>query len=177
MSRTRHFNPLRPNDAYICINMPHLGEIMACRHQTIILTNADILDNWTPGNIFQRNPNKNAINFIKKSHLKISANRLQFCLSLDVLTFYMAVGYVVLSAIICTTILVSYLSAQSMKIGHPQASFTDTRSSVEIMMTSANGNIFRVTGPLCGEFTGHRWIPRTKASDAEPWCFLWSARE
>ena len=41
------------------------------------------------------------------------------------------------------------------------------------MMTSLNGNIFRVTGPLCGEFTGHRWIPRTKASDAEPWCFLW----
>ena len=22
------------------------------------------------------------------------------------------------------------------------------------------------------EFTGHRWIPRTKASDAELWCFL-----
>ena len=42
-------------------------------------------------------------------------------------------------------------------------------------MTSPNGNIFLVTGPLCGEFTGHRWIPRTKASDAELWCFLWSA--
>ena len=34
------------------------------------------------------------------------------------------------------------------------------------MMTSSNRNIFRVTDPLCGEFTGHRWIPRTKASDA-----------
>ena len=45
------------------------------------------------------------------------------------------------------------------------------------MMTSSNGNIFRVTGPLCGEFTGHRWIPLTKASDAELWCFLWSAPE
>ena len=33
------------------------------------------------------------------------------------------------------------------------------------MMTSSNGNIFCVTGPLCGEFTGHRWIPITKASD------------
>ena len=31
---------------------------------------------------------------------------------------------------------------------------------------------FRVTGPLCGEFTGHRWFPLTKASDAELWCFL-----
>ena len=34
-------------------------------------------------------------------------------------------------------------------------------------------HIFRVTGHLCGEFTGHRWIPNTKASDAELWCFLW----
>ena len=37
-----------------------------------------------------------------------------------------------------------------------------------IMMTSSNGSIFRVNGPLCGEFTGRR----TKASDAELWCFL-----
>ena len=27
------------------------------------------------------------------------------------------------------------------------------------MMTSSNGNIFRVTGPLCGEFTGHGEFP------------------
>ena len=25
---------------------------------------------------------------------------------------------------------------------------------------------FRVTGPLCGQFTDYRWIPITKASDA-----------
>ena len=43
---------------------------------------------------------------------------------------------------------------------------------VVFMMTSSNGNIFRVTGPLCGEFTGHWGIPLTKASDAELWCFL-----
>ena len=29
-------------------------------------------------------------------------------------------------------------------------------------MTSSNGDIFRVTGHLCGEFTGPRWIPRTR---------------
>ena len=40
-----------------------------------------------------------------------------------------------------------------------------------IMMTSSNRNIFRVTGPLCEEFTCHRWILLTKASDAELWCF------
>ena len=27
------------------------------------------------------------------------------------------------------------------------------------MSTSSNGNIFRVTGRLWREFTGHRWIP------------------
>ena len=45
------------------------------------------------------------------------------------------------------------------------------------LMTSSNGNIFGVTGPLCGEFTGHRKIPRTKASYSELWCFIWSAFE
>ena len=51
------------------------------------------------------------------------------------------------------------------------------RVSTWFMMASSNGNIFRVTGHLCGEFTGPRWIPHTKASDAELWCFLWSASE
>ena len=40
------------------------------------------------------------------------------------------------------------------------------------MMASSNGNIFRVTCHLCGEFSGHRWIPHTKASDAALWYFL-----
>ena len=35
------------------------------------------------------------------------------------------------------------------------------------MMASSDGIIFRVTGPLWGEYTGHPWIPLTKASDAE----------
>ena len=47
---------------------------------------------------------------------------------------------------------------------------------MNIMMTSSNGNIFRVTGHLCGEVTGYR-LPHTKASDAELWYFLWSAPE
>ena len=40
------------------------------------------------------------------------------------------------------------------------------------MMTSSNGNIVLVTSHLCGEFTGHRWILRTKASHAELWFFF-----
>ena len=35
--------------------------------------------------------------------------------------------------------------------------FTDQDSG--FMMTSSNGNIFRVTGPLCGEFTGPGEFP------------------
>ena len=42
------------------------------------------------------------------------------------------------------------------------------------MMTSSNGNIFRVTSLLWGEFIGQWWIPITTASDVELWCFLWS---
>ena len=42
---------------------------------------------------------------------------------------------------------------------------------VHVMMTSSNRNIFRITGPLCGELTGHQWNPLTKASDAQLWCF------
>ena len=38
-------------------------------------------------------------------------------------------------------------------------------------------NIFLVTGTLWGVSTGHRWIPLTKASDAELWRFLWSGLE
>ena len=36
------------------------------------------------------------------------------------------------------------------------------------MMTSSNGNIFRVTGPLCGEFTGPGEIPTQRLVT---WCF------
>ena len=44
--------------------------------------------------------------------------------------------------------------------------FVMRRKSQPNMMTSWNENIFRVTGPMC-QFAGQRWIPLTKASDAE----------
>ena len=43
--------------------------------------------------------------------------------------------------------------------------YDEELGEIKSMMTSSNGNIFHVTGHLCGEFTGHRWIPRTKAND------------
>ena len=48
---------------------------------------------------------------------------------------------------------------------------------IDLMMTSSNGNIFRVTGHLWGEFTSPQWIPCTKASDPTLTCYLWSAPE
>ena len=42
---------------------------------------------------------------------------------------------------------------------------------VNLMITTLNGNIFRVTGIFV------RWIPLERACDAELWCFPWSAPE
>ena len=55
---------------------------------------------------------------------------------------------------------------------HPTGTCTFTHIFHDYMTTSSNGNIFRVTGLLCGEFIGDRWIPHTNASDAELWYFL-----
>ena len=43
-------------------------------------------------------------------------------------------------------------------------------------MTSSNRNFFSVTVHLCGKFTGPRWIPCKKVSDAELWCFFFYLR-
>ena len=46
------------------------------------------------------------------------------------------------------------------------------------IMTSSNGNIFRVTGPSWEKSTVDLLMSLTKASDdADHWCFLWSAPE
>ena len=46
-----------------------------------------------------------------------------------------------------------------------------------IMVTSSNGNIFRVTGPLCEEFTGPGEFPTQRPVTRSFWCFLWSTSE
>ena len=50
---------------------------------------------------------------------------------------------------------------------------TKTQLPLAVHDDVINRNIFRVTRPLCGDFTDRRWIPLTKASNAELWCFLW----
>ena len=79
-------------------------------------------------------------------------------------------------SIFSSSLLIEENGAWNLRILELQMNYYDCFTD-RAMMTSSNGNIFRVTGHLCGEFTGPRWIPRTKASDAELWCFLWSAYE
>ena len=63
--------------------------------------------------------------------------------------------------------------SQMLRTNIPGVWLLNIRSIIaHYMMTSSNGNIFRVTGPFWGESTGHRWIPLTNASDAELWCCL-----
>ena len=73
-------------------------------------------------------------------------------------------NYILHDIVVCIYLSMPQIPAYFTQISNP-------------MMTSSNGNIFRVTGLLCGEFTSRRLIPHTKASDAELWCFLWSAPE
>ena len=67
--------------------------------------------------------------------------------------------------------------AESQPLRQCVCAVCDIFSHWNLMMTSSNGNIFRVTGTLCGEFTGPRWIPLTKASYAGFLCFVWSGPE
>ena len=61
-----------------------------------------------------------------------------------------------------------YLTLPSTSL---EKGYRHIQTSLYHMMTSSNGNIFCVTGHLCGEFTGPRWILRTKASDVDALMF------
>ena len=64
---------------------------------------------------------------------------------------------------ICVGDIIDYTEASSIMVDEISSYLT------ALIMTSSNGNILHITGHLRREFTGHRWIPRTKASDAELW--------
>ena len=74
----------------------------------------------------------------------------------DVMIIYLNI-YIVYSTLLPQIILRSTPLDTNLRVCCFQMGFTDF-----IMMTSSNGNFFRVTGPLCGEFAGHRWIPPNK---------------
>ena len=109
---------------------------------------------------------------VMSCHLQMSsAKRQPFCFCLNVLTTAVKGR--------------SHITLKKMASSHLRKSYGVTFfsskhplwSTVAIMMTSSNGNIYHVTGHLCREFTGPRWIPCTKASDVELWCFSWCALE
>ena len=84
----------------------------------------------------------------------------------------------------------TWRSAVQFAVAGPRVLFIVFRSrwyTIVYTMTSSNGNIFRVTGPLCGEFTGPGEFPTqrpvTWTSDVffdlrlnkrlsrQPWCW------
>ena len=72
---------------------------------------------------------------------------------------------------LCQWIFLKEAGMQNLFLRHNVIKYSEI---MRIMMTSSNGNIFCVTGPLCGKFTGLRCISGTKASDVELWSVLLS---
>ena len=133
-------------------------------HQAIIWTNAVSLSFEPLRTHFRKIVFQIQTYLFKKMHFKMLSGKCQpFCLGLNVLNA-------------CCHCLWKSLQHYHIHMSHFCVEKLDFQGQGN-MMTSSNGNIFRVTGHLCEEFTGHRWIPRTKASDAELWYFLWSAPE
>ena len=77
----------------------------------------------------------------------------------------------------CIFLRLVYFDTNFTEISSQARNYQEAIIYSDNMMTSSNGNIFRLTGHLCGKFTGPRWLPHTKASDAELLCFLGSASE
>ena len=50
----------------------------------------------------------------------------------------------------------TYLTSQRVNSLWPRYAHKGRRTRPPLILTSSNGNIFHVTGPLCGEFTGDR---------------------
>ena len=150
------------------------------RRQPIIWTNAGILLIRT--NFSEILSEIRAFSF-KKMHLKMSSAKWRpFCLGLNMLiitdfgSMRCLNPYIQSDNSSSSWCYLLYLYPTLNKI-YLILSYLILYSPMFLMMTSPNGTIFHVTGPLCGEFTGHRWIPLTKASDAELSCFLWSVPE
>ena len=153
------------------------------RRQAIIWTNAGILLIWTLGTNFNEILIEVHTFSFKKMHLKMSSAKWRpFCLGLNVLR-YGHYGLTRVAGLLAKNTYGGYIRIFEWSVGcsYCLSLYRITWNRVKLwtrgLMTSSNGNIFRVTGHLCGKFTGHRWISHTKASDAELWCLLWSAPE
>ena len=122
------------------------------RRQAIIWTSIGILSVGTLETNFSRKLSEIHPFSFRKMHFKITSGKWRpFCLGLNLLNLK---G--------------SQAMGSSKRNAYPRWPLGSGWARI---------NIFCVTGSLLGESTGDRWIPLTKASDAELWCLLWSVPE
>ena len=149
--------PLVPH-IYASVNQVSIGSdngLLPIRRQAIIWTSVGLLSTGRLGTSFSEILIKIQNFSFTKMHLKIScARRWPFYPMEDELTINEHLVWILRVKKCC---------------------LKGVDNGAHSMMTTSNGNIFRVTGPLWGESTGHRRIPLTKVSNTELWCLLWSA--
>ena len=140
--------------------------IMLFQTTSLHLNQCWLISNYIPKDTFQLIISNYQKYSFKKMHFKMSSAKWRpFCFS-----FHVSINQ--------SRIYPSSYSTSSTLVRYPPDIHLYHPLKIRyIMMTSSNGNIFRVTGPLCGDFTGHRWFPLIKASEVELWCSFWSARE
>ena len=121
------------------------------QHQSIIWTNTGILLIGLLGTNFSGNSIEIHIFSFKKMHLKMLSVKWQpVCLCLNVLIIFS-------NKISYTDMLINIL-LHVCRWTKSSSAFIPTMLCClfcPIMTMPSNGNIFRVTGPLCREFTGH----------------------
>ena len=133
---------------------------MACRRRAVIWTNV----NSNIRNKFQWNVNRNSYIFIKHNAFE------NVVCEMSILSRPRCVNGVADNA---------WSQASSWLLGVKIV--WRVRTSCETCRKSCHDDViewkhFPRYWPLCGKFTGHRWISHTKASDAELWCFFFYLR-
>ena len=142
---------------HICVGMLTIigsnNGLSPSRRQAIIWTNARILLTGPLGTNFNEILIEIHTFSFKKIHLKMSSvKRRLFRFGLNVLILIVPI----------------YAKELDYNPSHGE----------QYTMTSSNGNIFCVTGPLWRESTWQSPVyPLTKVNDAELWCFLWSSEK
>ena len=157
------------------------------RRQAIIRINAGILIIGPLGANFSEILIEIYTFSFRKMHLKMSSGKWRpFCLGLNVLTleemWYILRSHWPLKQIVnhlkitnsnndcwmLRTSAATMIAEVASHIIHDQLFKCKNVS----MMVSSNGSILHYWPFVWGT---HRWISRTKANDAELWCFLWSS--
>ena len=151
------------------------------RRQAIIWTNAGILLIGPLGTNFSEILFGIQTSLFKKMHLKMSSAKWRpICLGLNVLRHH---HHGILYRDSCHTVkrLLLEFSLWDERIRTCTAQhFPDPNDHLHHSYTCTwwrkQMETFSALLAFCGEFTGHWWIPLTKASGAELWMFLWSAQ-